>query len=386
MADPILERTKQFAIAIETTEGTAETLAASGVTMEIEEATANFIREMNTRNPHRTTLTKPKPIPGRGRGEISGRVELTPGETAASDNPPCHRVLQALGMKQFPVKTCDLDAAPSGTFIPGERITGDVAAEMYFISLTGTTMTYLSVTDPADSENLTGQISAADADGNATINVTAIGFGYMPTSAEADMESATACLNEGGIRTTIYGARGTGRFFCDGSGEIGYLEFTLSGTATKPTDQSDFSGTNVPSVAPEAFLSSAADVDGDTLCFNAVALELNNQVVERRCSDAATGIRAYRISDRDPKINIDPEVQLEAEHATFTKYDGATAFGFYCQIGSSAGKRFIICAAQATYEGIDKADREGIRTYNATLACTEGEEDVGDDEFLIAFT
>ena len=166
--------------------------------------------------------------------------------------------------------------------------------------------------------------------------------------------------------------------------DISETKITLSGTATKPVDQGLFTGVVLPTVDPEAFLSAGLDVAGDSLDIDSFTLDLNNTVAMRVSANAATGIKSYRITDRGPTIQINPEAQLEAAVDFFTKYDAATQFGFFCQIGQTATQRIAVCAPAAMYTDMPDGDREGLVTYDPTLELA-GSEDDGDDEFLIAY-
>lgn len=381
----MLDRIKQLAIKEEASEGTAETLTASEVMTESEELSANYTREMQERNPLRSTFSKRAHVPGKSMVEITGKVELVPGATPATDNPPAHELLEALGLQQRVLRTCDLTGAPSGSFIPGERITGDGTAEIYFVTRDGTELTYAVVSDVAADEVLTGQISGASATVDNPSGSTAIGFAYMPQSDESSLKSFTAAVYEDGRRTLGYGMRGDGSIEAAGVGEIAYLNFTLSGTGTLPTDTAQLTGVDLPDTIPETFLGANVSVDGDALCMNSLRLELGNTVAARECADAATGIRSYRITDRDPKVAIDPEQELEATHAFYGKYDAGTQFGYFSQIGTTVGSRVMIAAPRAQYDELGKGDREGIMSHDATLGLNTGEIDQGDDEFIIAF-
>src|SRR5262245_44201569 len=130
---PLLTRKKQFAAKVETTEGTAITLAGADVTMEVEELEARFTPEFAERHPLRTDLSPGAGVIGITQGEISGKTELKPG-ALVSTNPPMHNVLLACGLQQHLFRTGNT-SAPTGTFVAGEYISGSITGTGFFIEM-----------------------------------------------------------------------------------------------------------------------------------------------------------------------------------------------------------------------------------------------------------
>lgn len=382
---PLLARKKQFALKQESVEGTAETLAAADVKMEVEDLQGNFTPEMQERNPLRSDLGRSASVVGSTMGEITGKTEIAPGLVAATDDPNAHRLLLALGLQQHTARTCVLNAAPTGTFLAGEYITGNGVGTGFFVSVAGTTLTFVQLVAFVAAETITGSISGATAICHTTTPVfTNIGKAYRPDSTSA-VPAFTGAVMHDGKQIKIFGSRGDGSIEVGGTGQIGYLNFTLSGAAVQPVDAALFTGVSVPAVIPETFLNAALTAGGNALCVDAFTMALGNTVAKRTCSNKATGIASYRITARQPRITIEPEQELESVVAFFAKFAAGTLFDFYAQIGTSVGKRTIIVAPRAQYVELGQGDREGISTHSAQLALTRGKAPGGDDELLIVF-
>lgn len=380
----LLTRQRQFAIKVEGTEGTAETLAASDVDFEVEELSSSYTNEMNERNPLRQSLSGVPTLPGIGVGEITGKVELV-GGGAAGTTPPTDLLWKACGYTQRVTSQVDLTGAPTGTFLPGETVTDGGTKIVRFVTLLpGDVFVFATISgaDLDDGDGLTGSLSGATATVATPDGLTALNYAYTPDSDAPD--SVTAADYFDGMRRIVFGARGTGQVTIEGAGKIPYLNFTLSGAATKPIDAALLSGVVLPTVTPEAFLSAGVTVHGDLVCIDAFTADMANTVARRPCANAASGIISYRITERSPVVTIDPEAQLEADVDFWTKYDAGTAFGFFAQCGATASKRLAVCAPNAQYGGLTDSDREGVATYDAPLRCN-GAQVAGDDEIMFAF-
>ena len=384
----ILTRKRQMPIEVEAVEGTAETLIAADVQFGVEELESSFTPELQERNPLRATLSREGVVVGAKFGEITGRTEIV--QRIAADPvttvPPFHDVLLASGHAQAEVKT-SVTTAGAGTFRVGEHVTGASGADVYVISSTGTLFTYVLPTGNTEivgTELLTGDDSGATVTSDAGPTLAVTGVAYHPVS------SGTSAFTLGdymdGVETTLFGSRATGTFGAGGVGQIGYLNFTFNGQAAAPGDQPLLTGTSVPNIVPETFLSAAvtAGSGADLLCVDAFSLDFGNTLGRRNCANQANGIISYRITERLPLITIDPERDLEANVPFFTNFDAATQFGFNALIGQTAGTRARVIAGRCQYSELAGADREGIATLNATLRPAATTSD-GDDEYFICF-
>lgn len=379
---PLKTRKKQLAMKAEGTEGVAETLTAGDVVFEVEDLEGQYTPEMQERRPLRSSLSAVPNVVGKEFGPITGRTELKPA-ALATDPLPLERLLLSLGLQAHDAVTIELAGAPTGTFTAGEYITGDGTGEGLFLRLDGTTLMYARLSAFAASEGITGSISGATATVDAAGSETVVGKAYRPDSGDGSSFTSGALMD--GLKWEAFGARGDGSFEVGGTGQIGYVSFTVNGPMLAPVDQALFSGVTIPKVKPSTFKGSTVTADGVALCIDSFSLSLNNTVAQRACSDAATGVKSYRITDRRPTLSIDPEVELEATIDFQSKLAGAALFGFYAQIGADTEKRVIFAASQAQYTELGNADRESLATYAASLLLTGGGHPDGDDEFVIAF-
>lgn len=382
---PLELRKAQLAIKVEGVEGVAETIAAADVVSEVEDLDWSFTNEMNERNPLRSTYSGVPLVPGMTMGVITGRVELV-GGGAAGTKPPADLYLRALGYSTVLTTYSTTLQAGHGDLLPGEKATVDSGTIIRIIEkLADGTLYYAHVSglSPLSAgDTITGTLSGETADVQAAAP-TELNYAYFPNSDAP--ESFTVAGYEDGIRMLAYGCRGNGSLQVEGVGRLLYLQFELSGASDGPEDAALLTGLTLPSITPQSFLSAGVVVqDGALVCIDGVTVDINNTVAARRCANAATGIKSYRITDRKPTISISPEAELEADVDFWATYNAGDLFSYFARVGSAASKRCSILAPQAQYAGIDRSEREGLRVYDANLRCC-GQDDAGDDEMWIAF-
>jgi hypothetical protein len=385
----ILTRKKQFALKEEAVEGTAETLVVADIDMNVEELEMTFSPELQDRRPLRTDLGPLAGVVGVTMGEITGRTELKPGVNATT-SPQFDLLLKALGLQKLDVYTYDVTGAATGTFDPGEKVTDGGLAQGIMLATSASTFTIAEIIAFANDDVITGDISGATQTVAAAINRTRVGTAYRPDSTVIH-KSFTAMVLHDGLRKQIFGARGDGTLEAAGVGQLGYLTFTLNGAAVAPVDGALFTP-SLTEIVPETFVGSTVKVvngdpaagSEDVFCVDSFSLALGNTVARRACSDAATGIKSYRITERRPIISIDPEQDLEANIDFMTKLAAGTVFSFSAFIGSSVLKRTQIVAPQVQYQELGNEDREGISAYSAQLLCA-AQSTLDDAEFTIAF-
>jgi len=378
---PLLSRKKQFAIKQETTEGTAETLAAGDVLMEVDELEGRFTPEFQERHPLREDLSPAAGVVGITAAEITGKTELKPAAVPTND-PPCHRVLLACGLQQNLLRTGIGGAI--GTFIAGEYMVGGASGRGYFVRIDATVnLTFVEIVAFAASEVATGQVSSATWTFGASPTFTTIGKAYRPNSVAPP--SFTAAVMADGKKFELIGGRATCSFEVGGAGQIGYANFSMQGKAIAPVDQALFAGVAAITTVPEVFKSSAVTAEQVALVVNSFNLSLNNTLARRVASNELTGIKSVKITNRRPTIAVDPEQELEAAIPFFTRFAAGTLFGFYAQIGSTVGKRTIIVASRTQYTELGQGDRDGIATHAANLLCSRGATPGGDDDLLVCF-
>lgn len=382
-------RIKQYAFAADAAYPvvTPVTLLASHVKLEVEELNGVYTREQHERQPLRRTLSRKKTIPSRSSLEITGRFELIGGggPTTAVVWEDVLRSCGTTAQKVF--NSYDLTGAPAGTFTPGEKVTAAPSGAVlrYFKMLDTDTMAAVVISGAvADGDTLTGSKSAATGTVQTPSGTTQIGWGYQPQDPDDSISLTCAVLEDGNIKKG-WGARTNAQINVEAA-RPAFLSFTNRAAALVPAAQALFTGITLPTVDPEIFVEAGLTVGTDALCVESFSFDFGNNVVADLCANLLTslgyGIRGFRITERAPTIQINPEAEPESTIAFFQKYDQATQFGFVATMGYTAGQRIGIAAPSAQYEGLPVGDREGVLTYDATLRLNNSEDD-GDDEWLI---
>ncbi len=141
---------------------------------------------------------------------------------------------------------------------------------------------------------------------------------YNTHSSYADQEAATLSQYIDGFKKQIYGAMGTLTF----EGEVGrpvYCNFDFQGLWAQPSD------TALPSFAPStsapALLASATLTFGGTTFYcSKFTLDLGNNVIMRPSATGTGGYLHALITNYNPTITLDPELELDATEPFYSDF------------------------------------------------------------------
>ena len=270
----------------------------------------------------------------------------------------------------------------SGPFVPGETITGSsstatgrvvgeiAASPVKFVVVTGTFNT---------DDQLSGGVSSAGCSvSNAAI--ASQGFEYRPTSDAPP--SATVGRYKDGTRNLIHGARGN--VTIEGTaGEPVFLNFTFSGVYNDATDLSLLSPT-YETTDPQPLLDVGCTVTGLTVVFAALNVDIGNTVAAREDANNAKGIKSFLITERNPRLTIDPEMVLVATEDFYGQLAAAGTGRIYAEIGATAANIITVAAPVAQYIAVGEGDRTGNAVANLEFALVSTTVSTGDDELQIA--
>ena len=203
---------------------------------------------------------------------------------------------------------------------------------------------------------------------------------YTPA---ATSETCTIYVNIDGILHKIVGCAGDCELDLT-SGEIPKLQFTVSGVYALPTD--------VAVTAPTFDTTIPVIVKGTTTTFGSYAaiiekllLKFGNAVVERTSMNAAEGILAFMIGNRNPTGTMTCEAVLRATtNADFWSYfDAGTTKELSLVLGSVAGNIATITAPACKLSAPKYGDRDGLRTFDVEFQMARSS---GNDEITITLT
>lgn len=168
------------------------------------------------------------------------------------------------------------------------------------------------------------------------------------------------------------------------SGDVPLLKFSMSGVYALPTDS--------VIEAPTFDNTIAQIVKGTTTTFGSYAaiieklnLKFGNSVVERTNINAAEGILAFMVGNRNPTGIMTCEAVLRATtNADFWSYFDAGATKALSLVLGATGGNIVTIAAPACKLSVPKyGDREGLRTFDIDFQMARS---AGNDEMTLTLT
>jgi hypothetical protein len=208
---------------------------------------------------------------------------------------------------------------------------------------------------------------------------------YTPTSSSQksitiyvyDNDSASAVLHK------ITGAVGSFTLKVS-AGQYGVLSFTFKGIYNTPTDVAIPSAPTYESTIPPIVESASFTLNSDAdLIIQELSLDLANDIAVRDDISSANGIKAFQITNRNPKGNFNPEALLIAGYPFWADWVASAQRALSLVIGTVSGNIITITAPKVTLDNISDGDRERVLTREIPFTLGQS---VGNDEISIKFT
>lgn len=230
------------------------------------------------------------------------------------------------------------------------------------------------------------------------------GWEYDPVSGNFDSLTLYLYFGEPGATGLLHkltGARGTWSVEGNG-GEIALLNFEFTGDWNDPADATvpsnpvlsyDFTPPLVE--LADLFVSSAATADAEddgyvgngndlvsSLCAQTFGVDLAGDVQVRECINGPQAYEGGLFVGRAPVMTFNPETVIEATYPFWAKLSAAAGVQANVDVGTATGNIVNFFAPNAQFTGLSYAERNGLRTYEATLNLARIN---GNDELKVAF-
>lgn len=203
---------------------------------------------------------------------------------------------------------------------------------------------------------------------------------YAPAS--TGVPSLTLSLFTDGVIKQLVGARGNVKFM-GVVGEQLWAEFTFMGAFVEPTDGAIVTPT-FPTHIPPRCLNASLAVGAFTPVVRGFSIDMQNKLAPREDVNSPTGYKSFMLTDRDPRGNFDPEMELVATHPWYGRWRaGTTAALSLGPIGTDQYNRVKLTAPKLLYTKVAQADREGNEIANTDFQLAMAS---GDDELVIEFS
>lgn len=395
-------RTRQAGIKIEAAEGVEESLTGTefgGNRKSIQEAlyVANYERELI-----QVSMSQLPNLKGERYIKNKWEEELVGGGIATAA--PWHATLQAMGFSKTQLKKFSFTEASGhagwriGQTFGNNATQGSATKTGIFVCIVGSILVYLPVTGTfvnTDSLFNYGGVSQQ----NLVISSAITNGGYMfapiSESDSASPASVTTEIRHLTERYTGIGCRGQGGLSIKRSQPL-LINCEFMGAYVPDTDgyspRTASAVTGVPgfSVAPSMCLGVPLTFRTGTTDFNPVLTELSidfgNTLANRPtigASLANSGFLATRITDRKPKVKVDPEYVIPSGGFNFAKkFLAGETFEILTQVGDSTNGNGLVIVRAPTAQLIGDltfGDRDKIKITSADAMLTGS----ADDELVI---
>ncbi len=173
------------------------------------------------------------------------------------------------------------------------------------------------------------------------------------------------------------------------TGKMGYIDWEFQGVLlTAPTDVALIAPT-YPTVKPLRFAGGLAEWNDVNLCVSQATIDSGNEIVMRECPTTDAGFISGIITDRKPKITVDPEAVTVATQDRWGAWLAMTEYALELDLAGPAGGSsdavLSFDAPKAQIINLQEADRGKLVTDQLEFACNKNGA-THDQELSITFT
>jgi len=208
---------------------------------------------------------------------------------------------------------------------------------------------------------------------------------YVPTSSSQKSVTLYVYNNDSGssVLHKITGAVGTFSLKLT-AGQFGVLSFSFKGIYNLPTDVAIPSAPTYETTTPPIVESCSFTLNSSSaLIAQEMNIDLANDVISRDDINSANAIKAFLVSNRNPKGSFNPESMLVASYAFYADWVAASQRALSIVLGSTSGNIITITAPKVTIDSIADAERERVLTKDIPFTLGQN---AGNDELSIKFT
>jgi len=207
---------------------------------------------------------------------------------------------------------------------------------------------------------------------------------FLPRTAApgTDVKTLTIGCFQDGTFKSIHGAVGTAQMVFP-AGRMAYIDWTFTGIWAAPTDTALIAPT-YPTTLPMRFASSTITYNSVAAKVEQVTIDLGNNVVMREDGSTVAGFSTGLITDRNPRISLNPESVLVATNNINGLFLAGTQAAFSLSIPVGSDGTFVVASDNAQVMNQQEGDRNQMVTDEIELACQK-DGNVSDQELTITF-
>lgn len=320
--------------------------------------------------------------------DVSGSPTASDTITGTDSNATanCDSVLATEGYAWWPTSVVEKSIDFDGTGLTSALSVGDLIA--------GTTSGARGVVTRAASTGADAEVFYTPVRGTFS---TAETMERISPSAVADIGDLASSTGESFVKTSTIGAR----LFTDGKaitangcrGNVTFsmevnrpvrMDFTFRGVLNSLTDAALLTGIDYENTDPPLWESSSIGfarnetASEDSLddeiepCITTMSFDMGNQLADRKCAGASSGLLEIFLSGRDGSGSMTVEDALEADVGWLSRIDDNETVRISATVGSTAGNRFTFKAPGVQLTTHSEGDTDGIVTQDLSFRLTGG--------------
>lgn len=192
--------------------------------------------------------------------------------------------------------------------------------------------------------------------------------------------------SSGTVFKSIAGAMGTFVVTLP-TGKLGYIDWTFTGIWQEPTNETMLAPT-YPTVSSLKYNGGLAEWNNVNLCVESAKVDAGNTVIMRECPTTDGYISAY-ITDRVPKVTVNPEASTIAAQDRWAAWLANTEYALELDVGGPTGTSsnavLSFDAPKAQIINNQEGERKGLVTDEIEFQCNANGS-TADQELSITFT
>jgi hypothetical protein len=191
---------------------------------------------------------------------------------------------------------------------------------------------------------------------------------YSPTSAPANMKSATVYCYMDGILWKVLGC--VGNWAVDlTTGGTGTIKFTMTGVYSAPTATATPTNIVFDATQPPIFRSDVCRLNGALSRSSRVTFDSGNTLYEPENPEASEGFDPSVITVRDSKGTMDPLMNSVDTVARMAAFKAGTPQSANIVLGTVAGNMIGITAPSVSYTGLSPQNRSEAYAESISFDC-----------------
>lgn len=213
---------------------------------------------------------------------------------------------------------------------------------------------------------------------------------YGPVSEtpyDTNCKSLTIGVWQDGLYKQMHGCMGNFKIIGT-AGKMGMMEFEFKGLWNPVTDSAIIDPT-YPLDLPMRFAEQNFTYNSVEWCVESCTFDLGNNVILRECAVTESGYKSALVTDRYPKISVNPEAMLIADQDQWQYWldaeEYALTFGFTGPEGAISDGKLIFNAPKAQILNMQEAERNLLATNDIELGINKNA-NAEDQDFTLTFT